>query len=98
MSGASTLASWFDVDIPADDLPPYFTLGARRPPVGTAALDSSDQHVLQFDEVTGVAACRTGLNAVGADNRVLRRDIGEIVYVFSNPTAPAEQQLRLKLA
>jgi hypothetical protein len=55
MIGVETISSFFDDDLDASELPPYFTLGAKPSVVGTAALDSSDQSVLLFDEVTGVA-------------------------------------------
>ncbi len=99
MSTAALLGSYFDQDdLSPSDLPPYFTLGARRPRVGTVAMDSSDQAVVLFDQVTGVAACRSGMNVVGPDLEVSRRSIGNILYVACNPTAPADAQLRAKLA
>jgi hypothetical protein len=61
-------------------------------------MDSSDQSVLLFDQVTGVAACRSGMNLVGPDQEVSRRSVGTILYVACNPTAPTEAQLRAKLA
>jgi len=98
-TAAALLGSYFDHDdLSPSDLPPYFTLGARRPKVGTAAMDSSDQSVVLFDQVTGVAACRSGINLVGPDLEVSRRSVGNIVYVVCNPTAPADAQLRSKLA
>lgn len=72
--------------------------GAKPSAVGTAALDSSDQSVLLFDEVTGVAACRSGINLVGPDQEVTKRFIGNIKYVVANPCASIEQRLRAKLA
>lgn len=98
MSTGLLLGSYFTADVRPTELPPYFTLAARQPNAGTAAMDSSDQSVLAFDEVTGVAACRSGINVVGPDQEVARREIGQIIYVTSHPTAPPEEQLRLKLA
>ncbi|MGI8554551.1 MAG: hypothetical protein ACR2PL_27735 [Dehalococcoidia bacterium] len=97
MNAAQLLASYFCDHVDADDLPPYFTFGVRRPKVAVAALDSSDQTVLAFDEVTGVAACRTGLNIMRRDQEITYRLIGEIIYVAANPSAPIEDQLRAKL-
>jgi hypothetical protein len=98
MSTAALLGSYFDRELDPSELPPYFTLGARRPKAGTVAMDSSDQSVVLFDQVTGVAACRSGLNLVGPDLEVTRRSVGSIIYVACNPTAPAEAQLRAKLS
>ena len=98
MFGAASLKSFFDDDVDPSELPPYFTLGAKAPAVATAAIDSSDQSVVTFDEVTGVAACRSGINLMGPDQEVTYRSIGEIILVASQPTAPTEQQLRAKLA
>lgn len=98
MNTASLLGSFFGDEVDSASLPPYFTLGARPPAVGTAAMDSSDQSVISFDAVTGVAACRSGINLVGPDQEVWRRTLGEIIYVAANPTAPTENQLRAKLA
>lgn len=98
MIGVELLSSFFDDDLDASELPPYFTLGASPSKVGTVALDSSDQSVLLFDEVTGVAACRSGINLVGPNQEVTNRFIGDIRYVVSNPSAPTEQRLRAKLA
>jgi hypothetical protein len=98
MNSSALLSSFFDSDIEPSDLPPYFTLGAKPPTVGTAAMDSSDQSVVTFDEVTGVAACRSGINIVGPDQEVMQRFIGEIIYVAANPNAPVAEQLRAKLA
>ncbi|MBA2277305.1 MAG: hypothetical protein H0W06_06035, partial [Chloroflexia bacterium] len=98
MTTAVILSSFFDDDYDPMDLPPYFTLGAKTPDVATAAMDSSDQSVLTFDEVTGVAACRSGINVVDRNQEVLRRSIGRIIYVTAHPTAPTELQLRAKLA
>lgn len=97
MGGAPILASYFDDSTAPPELPPYFTLGAKAPQVATAAMDSSDQSVVTFDSVTGVAACRSGINLVGPDQEVLQRAIGEIIYITTHPTAPTEQQLRAKL-
>jgi hypothetical protein len=97
MTIAALLGSYFDEAMAPSELPPYFTLGARRPKVGTVAMDSSDQSVVLFDQVTGVAACRSGINLVGPDLEVTRRSVGTIIYVPCNPTAPAEVQLRAKL-
>jgi hypothetical protein len=60
-------------------------------------MDSSDQSVINLDDVTGVAACRSGINLVGANQEVVRRSIGEILYVLAHPTAPVGDQLRSKL-
>lgn len=98
VSSTSMLGSYFNDTASGIEMPPYFTLGARSPAVGTASIDSSDQSVLTFDAVTGVAACRSGVNIVGVDQEVVRRDIGTIVYVTSHPTAPSGLQLRAKLA
>jgi hypothetical protein len=98
MTSAMILGSFFDDECDPTRLPPYFTLGAKAPAVATSAMDSSDQAVVTFDEVTGVAACRSGINVVGANQEVIRRSIGEIVYVTGHPTAPTEPQLRAKLA
>jgi hypothetical protein len=98
MIGVTSLVRFFDDTLDPSELPPYFTLGARPSPVGTVALDSSDQSVLLFDKVTGVAACRSGLNLVGPDQEVFQRVISEIQYVVANPSAPAEERLRMKLA
>src|SRR5919204_730515 len=98
MTAGALLSSYFTAEVDSRELPPYFTLGARRPQIGIAAMDSSDQAVVTFDEVTGVAACRSGVNVVGPDQEVTRREIGEIIYVAANPTAPPEIQLRAKLA
>lgn len=98
MNDSALLSSFFDGNIDDSDLPPYFTLGAKSPIVGTAAMDSSDQSVVTFDEVTGVAACRSGVNIVGFDQEVMRRFIGEIIYVAAHPNAPVAEQLRAKLA
>ena len=98
MIGAQSLARFFDDTLDPRELPPYFTLGAKAPAVGTVALDSSDQTVLLFDEVTGVAACRSGLNQVNPDQEVIRRFISDIKYVVANPSAPPEERMRMKLA
>ena len=98
MTSTAILSSFFDDECDAADLPPYFTLGAKAPGVATAAMDSSDQSVVTFDEVTGIAACRSGINVVGPDHSIMRRAIGEIMYVTAHPTAPTEPQLRAKLA
>jgi hypothetical protein len=98
VSATALLSSFFTAQVDEADLPPYFTLGARAPRVGTAAMDSSDQSVLLLDEVTGVAACRSGLNVVGSDQVITRRSIGEIRYVTAVPTSPPEQALRAKLS
>src|SRR5687768_3718011 len=97
MSGAALLASFFSDAADGTELPPYVSLGARPPEVGTAALDSSDQTAMTLDGFTGVGACRSGVNVVGPDREVHRREVGEIVYVTAYPTAPTEQQLRVKL-
>ncbi|HSH81901.1 MAG TPA: hypothetical protein VLA19_25525 [Herpetosiphonaceae bacterium] len=97
MNNAALLSSYFQDSLPEAELPPYFTLGARIPPAGTAAMDSSDQAVVTFDEVTGVAACRCGVNLVGRDQEVVWRKLGEIKYVVANPTASVDQRLRGKL-
>jgi hypothetical protein len=96
--GATLLSNYFDDEVDPAQLPPYFTLGARQPVVGTAAMDSSDQSVVTFDEVTGVAAYRSGVNLVGPDQEVTWRSIGEILYVAAYPAAPTEPQLRAKLS
>jgi hypothetical protein len=98
MHGAALLSTYFDDDVDPAQLPPYFTLGARPPAVATAAMDSSDQSVVTFDEVTGVAACRSGVNLIGPDQEVMWCSIGEIIYVTAHPAAPTEHQLRAKLA
>lgn len=95
---SALLASFFTDQIPPDQLPPYVLLGAQRPAVGTVALDSSDQSVVTFDEYTGVAACRSGINFVDPDQQVVRAKIGEIYFVQANPTAPPEVQLPTRLA
>jgi hypothetical protein len=92
------LQSYFHDEIDPSLLPPYFTLGAKHPPEWVAALDSSDQSVVTFDNVTGVAACRSGINLVGPEQEVLKRFLGEIIYVPCNPSAPTAEQLRSKLA
>ncbi len=97
MSNAGFLASYFTGEIDAAQLPPYLTLGARRPPVGAVSMDSSDQSVINLDDVTGVAACRSGINLVGPNREVSRRFIGEILFVLAHPTAPVANQLRSKL-
>jgi hypothetical protein len=61
-------------------------------------MDSSDQSVINLDEVTGVAACRSGVNFVGPNCEVSRRFIGDITYVLGYPAAPVTDQLRTKLA
>jgi hypothetical protein len=98
MIAAALLSSYFTYDPDPATLPPYWRLGARPSPVGTAALDSSDQSVLTLNEVTGVAACRSGINLVGPDQEVQWRSLGRMIVVAANPTAPAEERLRAKLA
>jgi hypothetical protein len=98
MINATILSSFFEGECDPTQLPQYFTLGAKSPAVATAAMDSSDQSVVIFDEVTGVAACRSGINVVDRDQTVVRWSVGEIMYVTANPTAPTEPQLRAKLA
>lgn len=95
---AELLAGYFDPDVEPARLPSYLTLGAKPLESAAAALDSSDQSILAFDSVTGIAAYRSGLVQVGADNTVLRRAIGEVRSVISYPGAPPEKGLRLKLA
>jgi len=79
-------------------LPPYITLGAKRLERSFVALDSSDQSVLTFDSITGVAAYRSGLVQVNPDNVAVRRAIGDVRTVVVHPKAPDEPRLRLKLA
>lgn len=98
MTSTMILSSFFEDECDATQLPPYFTLQPRQPAIATAAMDSSDQAVVTFDEVTGVAACRSGINIVSHGHEVLRRSIGQILYVAGHPTAPTELQLRTKLA
>jgi hypothetical protein len=98
MEAAALLRSYFDDEVASSELPPYFTLGALPPKVGTAAMDSSDQAVVTFDEVTGVGACRSGINVAGPDQRIVRREVGEIIYVPAHPTAAPDIQLRSRLA
>jgi hypothetical protein len=97
MIGVPSLLRFFDDTRDPSELPPYLTLGAKTSRVGTVALDSSDQSVLLFDEVTGVAACRSGLNMVGPDQEVTQRVISKIQYVVANPSASVEERLRMKL-
>src|SRR6266536_3922363 len=95
---SALLASFFTDQIPPDQLPPYILLGAKRPSVGTLALDSSDQSVVTFDDYTGVAACRSGISVVNPDQEVIRVQIGDIYFVQANPTAPPEVQLPTRMA
>src|SRR5437899_1472123 len=98
MIAAPLLQSYFNDDIDPALLPPYFTLGAKQPQEWSGALDSSDQSVVTFDAVTGVAACRSGVNLVGPDQVVMKRFLGDIIYVPCNPSAPTAEQLRAKLS
>ena len=52
MSVGALLASHFTGEADPNSLPPYFRLGAQPLPVGTAAMDSSDQAVLVEVEET----------------------------------------------
>lgn len=97
-SPAALLATYFDEDTDPHKLPPYITLGAKCLDRSAVALDSSDQSVLTFDSITGVAAYRSGLVQVSPDNVVIRRSIGEVRTVVVHPRAPDEPRLRLKLA
>jgi len=97
-SSAALLATYFNDDTDPNTLPPYITLGAKRLERSAVALDSSDQSVLTFDSITGVAAYRSGLVQVSPDNIVVRRAIGEMRTVVVHPKAPDEPRLRLKLA
>jgi hypothetical protein len=97
-SSAALLATYFNDNPDPNSLPPYITLGAKRLERSAVALDSSDQSVLTFDSITGVAAYRSGLVQVSPDNIVVRRAIGEVRTVVVHPTAPEEPRLRLKLA
>src|SRR5262249_26043854 len=97
-SSAALLATYFSGETDPHALPPYITLGAKGLEQSAIALDSSDQSILNFDSVTGVAAYRSGLVQVSPNNEVVRRSIGEIRTVVAYPKAPAEPRLRLKLA
>jgi hypothetical protein len=97
-SSAALLATYFTDDADSNSLPPYISLGAKPLERSAVALDSSDQSVLTFDSITGVAAYRSGLVQVSPDNVVVRRAIGEVRTVVVHPTAPDEPRLRLKLA
>jgi hypothetical protein len=97
MNSASLLSSYFNTDVNPPNLPPYFTLGACPSRVGIASMDSSDQSVITFDNVTGVAACRSGINIVGPNQEVAYRSISKIFLVSAYPTGPTEEQLRTKL-
>jgi hypothetical protein len=91
------VARYFDTR-PAAAAPTYFTLGAQPLTAGAIGQDSSDQSVLLFDQMSGIAAHRSALSRVDASNTITHRAISPIDMVASLPTLEQPYALAVRLA
>ena len=74
---------------------PYFVLGARPCNAGSAGLDSSDQLVLSFDEVSGIGAYRSAIMLADANNNLTHTAVQPTRLVFSFPSLDSDGGQRL---